>query len=347
MQIKRYALSMEEGALLATREFLPFAERDYIDRATGRLVKTQFFERVANGVFRIHRESNKPVTVHQIAEFKAKSFGRIAVSLGSVFTERVREKLKVNELPVEVFATTGHSSSFRFKGKMIYMKGMAKRKIALGETPAGRTMRDLWLLGEREFDEKLAVEVEKELQNHGKNFVHCKHLMPQWLTDRLRKPFINYANRESVRPFQKKLWQLYSPIFKGESQIYFDNSKLNKTRANSNESAKEDSLSDKLERLRRFVLQKRPEQNLDEELDKKEEREKEAAAAKEAEVEQEAAAAKEAESETDKETDAEFDAFESALEKFADGILDEEKERWLHLPESWDDDQFKGKEPDD
>lgn len=346
MQIKRYALAQEETALLATREFLPFAERKYIDRATGRLVKTQFFERLAYGVFRVHRDSNKPVTVQQIAEFKAKSFGRIAVSLGSVLTERVRIKLKIDEQPVEVFATTGHSSSFRFEGKIIYLKGMAKRKIALGETPAGRTMRDLWLLGEKSVDEKLANAVEKELHEHGKHLVNCKPLMPQWLTDRFQKPLINYANRESIRPFQKKLWQLYSPIFKGESQLYFDNSKLDKLLAPPEVGKEEISILDKIDLLKRFASISRSAERQEKEEKLGVEKTEEVLKEEEEEEEQKHEEQKQ-EEQTENPQDLLEPDFEAHLDSLARGLFDEEKEYWLHQPEIWDDDSISGREPDD
>lgn len=108
--------------------------------------------------------------------------------------------IEEGELPVDVFAVYGSSSSFRHKNGIVKFKGMGNRKLALGESRTGRLMRDLWVLGVHRVDVML---LEVSLLSLGREerieIAKLNAFMPSWLTH----CFID--NPKSLIAFRKRL----------------------------------------------------------------------------------------------------------------------------------------------
>lgn len=188
-QIVRYFSSLPPGTLISTRELLPFGKRGTVDWATHTLVNRQIIDRLASGVFRLRLPGNKPVSVADIAEFKARIFGRVLVSFGSVLPNEIEQLLPNLGKNTRVFAISGRTSAFQTSQSRVVLLGMARRKIALGNSEIGRAMRDLWFVGKRKRPEKDTFHcIDQVVDKHKRALPWYKPLMPQWQTDRYLYP---------------------------------------------------------------------------------------------------------------------------------------------------------------
>ena len=212
-QIKRYFSSLPPGTLISTRELLPFGKRGSVDWATHTLVNRQIIERLAQGVFRLRLPGNKPVSVAKIAEFKARIFGRVLVSSGTVLPEDIKHMMPGLEKDTVVFAISGRTSAFRTSKNRVVLLGMSKRKIALGNSEIGKAMRDLWFVGKRNRPSRATFEdIEPLVEKHKRALPWYKPLMPQWQTDRyLYKQFLHPLGT-IPKQFHLDLWSVKEPL---------------------------------------------------------------------------------------------------------------------------------------
>lgn len=150
----RFINGLPKGYIFTTRDLIPFAPRSTLDSALCRMVKGGILERLARGVFRLYDPRNRKVSVRQIAAVKRRAFGRkictVATFIDKEDIERLddrgRELLKPSS---HTLVSDGRTSSFLFHqdGSRINLKSAAMRINRLGETSAGRMLRDLWLQG--------------------------------------------------------------------------------------------------------------------------------------------------------------------------------------------------------
>lgn len=146
--ISRYSYTQ----IFTTREMLHLGSRESVDKALSRLVEWKCIERISPGVFRKFKYKNKPASPTQVAAVKAASFGRSIATMGSIEEQKNIPRLKVRtksnrDLPQIFFAIKGRTSSFVFGKIRIVLKGVASRKLALGESYFGRILRLAWLDG--------------------------------------------------------------------------------------------------------------------------------------------------------------------------------------------------------
>jgi len=137
-RLKQFVLGLPRGYIFSSRELLVYAERCSVDAFTSRQVKKQFLERLARGLFRVNKPDNPPVSARQIAAIKLRAFGKRICTIAQEF----------NVSPVAdvaIFGTNGRNSSFAFQGKRIILKTVTPRQFSLGESAAGRMLRDVWL----------------------------------------------------------------------------------------------------------------------------------------------------------------------------------------------------------
>jgi len=94
-----------------------------------------------------------PVTLMEVVTCRAKAFGREIIQSAReiAFQRGVIE----TPGPPNVFHTNGRTSKFRFGDEEIFLKGVSPRKMALGDSFVGQTIRALWHLGKDAVNENL------------------------------------------------------------------------------------------------------------------------------------------------------------------------------------------------
>lgn len=204
----RFLFGLPKGHIFTTRDLLPFARRTTIDSALSRMVRGGLLERLARGVFRFYDSNNKKVTVKQIAAIKRRAFGRkIATVANNIrreclprLNDRGKELLRPSK---ETHATDGRTSSFFMHTNCwrINLKSVSPRILALGESVAGKAMRDLWLIGNKDITLLDVREVWADLKPRDKAKVPAlKKLLPQWLTELLPPTPVHALEALMIRP---------------------------------------------------------------------------------------------------------------------------------------------------
>ena len=211
--LRRIIAIMPKNYVFTTRELLPFASRRSVDTFLSRMVKAQKLERLAWGVFREKPSSEDALILskEQILAIKRRAFaGRMARADAGVLNQRLP---KAASRVAFRFLTDGSSSSFKLwpQKVKVELKSAGRRLIAMGETKAGRALRNFWLQGSRqckreEVESSLCSLSEKELMQ----VIALKKVMPQWLTEML--PGHIEASETGIVSYLKnslfKAWQL-------------------------------------------------------------------------------------------------------------------------------------------
>lgn len=181
-QIRQHISELPPHKLFTTRDLLNYGTRSAVDNAIHKLVKFSEIVRVVPGVFRSpHR--NEIVGITELAQVKAKSFGRtivsyaedVAIDLGLVVEQDANGEF--------FFATDGRTSSFRFGPLKIHLKGTSPRKMALGDSRVGKTIRALCYLGqERVSDGLIELATSWLTESEREESGSLCAFMPAWLS---------------------------------------------------------------------------------------------------------------------------------------------------------------------
>lgn len=197
-RLRRYISALPQYQIFTTRELIPYGgKRSALDAALSRMVARGYLERLCRGVFRIFRSDNPTVAPREIAEIKLRAFAKRIASIAPVTA--MEEPLLLIELEAEsnsdlasnevVFATNGRSSRFMFGDRQIVVRGLAMRKLALGETKVGLGLRRIWLAGELAFDmDKLFTLCASFGREDWWELGKSRMFLPWWISDQ----FANY-----------------------------------------------------------------------------------------------------------------------------------------------------------
>lgn len=210
----RFINGLPRGYIFTTRDLIPFAPRSTLDSALSRLVKGGTLERLARGVFRFYDAKNRKVSARQIAAVKRRAFGRRIATVATAvdrdrlerLDDRGRELLKPSSTTL---VSDGRTSSFLFHqdGSRINLKSVAMRINKLGESTAGRMLRDLWLLGD---DSITTKDVEKAWSHLSPKEVAkvpaLKRLLPNWLVEMLPPTPSRCIEQLMIRPIKKPVY---------------------------------------------------------------------------------------------------------------------------------------------
>lgn len=199
--LRRYIAGLGRHQIFTTRELLGFGSRGAIDTALVRWVNAGLLERLARGVFRLCRSDNRPISVCEIAAVKCRAFGKKIATIGSA---ELSSRSIANKPEQFVFVTDGSTSSFWFGEKKIVLRGIAPRKLALGESEPGRALRDLWS-GRSVLLEGSRVRCQRSLlgRQSQPRIGYLKRFTPEWLSSLFPKAVAVAA--KSCKPIQALL----------------------------------------------------------------------------------------------------------------------------------------------
>lgn len=214
----RFLNGLPKGYIFTSRDLLPFAPRTTIDSALSRLVKNGTLERLARGVFRFFDPTNRKVSERQLAAIKRRAFGRkiatVATAVKRKLIERLddtgREKLKPSDVTL---VSDGRTSSFlnHQDGTRINCKSIAMRIKGLGESLAGRALRDLWLLGNGVTCSNDVTRAWRKLPPREVAKVPAlKKLLPDWLIRLLPSTPSHALEQLMIRPIKKPV--VFKPL---------------------------------------------------------------------------------------------------------------------------------------
>jgi len=218
----RFLNGLPRGYIFTSRDLIPFAPRTTIDSALSRLVLNGTLERLARGVFRFFDPSNRKVSDRQLAAIKRRAFGRkiatVATAVSRKQIERLndtgREKLKPSNVTL---VSDGRTSSFlnHQDGTRINCKSVAMRIKGLGESLAGRALRDLWLVGNGAVNGSDVMRVWRRLSPKEVSKVPAlKRLLPDWLVKLLPPTPTHVLEQLMIRPVKRPVH--FKPLARSE-----------------------------------------------------------------------------------------------------------------------------------
>ena len=181
--ILNHIARLPRNTIFTTREVLRYGTRNAVDQAMFQLVRDKLVLRLARGVFVRVRGMTKTFSVKEIAEAKAKAFGKSIFMHGADAARRIGLTKQGNE--GFVYLVDGSTSSFRVGDVVVHFKRCARRMIVLKDTGAGLAVRAMWNVGERITQAQIGL-VKRTLDRENfDRFVAGFGLMPAWLTDKL------------------------------------------------------------------------------------------------------------------------------------------------------------------
>jgi hypothetical protein len=175
--IRRFIFDLPSGKIFTTRDCLGFGLRGAVDTALHRLVYLGIIIRLARGVFVRDEKHLRKITAREVAEEKARAFGKDVIDHGANAAKEFG-LLPGNTARYLFHVNSGHSSSFKFSLGRIHLKGISQKRMRLGESRAGKSVRAL--------DKELYQSVSLRL-NHADREELRRNIrwMPAWLSARI------------------------------------------------------------------------------------------------------------------------------------------------------------------
>jgi hypothetical protein len=178
--IRRHIYKFVGDKPFSIRECLIYGPRNVVDQVFHRMLKQGRIVRVARGVY-IKSSAPQP-KVNEIIEVKAKAFYRTIAIHGSQAAGRLNKQFRAPEQLV--FASSGASSSFKIGNKTVRFVRTSDRKLKLGNSTIGLTIRALWHLGKKFCDTQTAALMVFDFRkNERKELRLSASIMPQWMRD--------------------------------------------------------------------------------------------------------------------------------------------------------------------
>lgn len=144
--IRRFLLTIAEGAIFSTRDLLSIGSRSAIDSALFRMVVSGRIVRLASGLFMKAKQSDpdwRPTT-EAIVQAKLLAFRRIGVVAAEMPSKSRGEPSALPSQTV-TYEITGNKSKFRlFNGILVQVRAMANRKLDLAQCGPGAKLKNLW-----------------------------------------------------------------------------------------------------------------------------------------------------------------------------------------------------------
>lgn len=182
MRLCRFISELPQGKTFTSIQCMQYGPRTSVDQALCRMVKAGRIVRVAYGVF-VRNDDQAPLpSVAEIAEAKAKAFGKQIYIHGRQLARKFR-LLEAEQEEQARFLVHASSSSFNTIHQRVYFEHASPRRTRIRGSKAAQMVAALWHLGKQRVT---AAEVQKatfELFRDDMIEVHAMGgLMPAWLS---------------------------------------------------------------------------------------------------------------------------------------------------------------------
>ena len=217
--LRKYMNLLRPGTVFAAKPLRAFGG-DSIYKALSRQVKTGALKRVSRGVYFLPYPNDPDYTpsAHEIASTKAKDQRIQILSFSSLSTEERGQTTPLESrltLPFEPpapttrsapqpetdrttvnhnkadpviarYYTNGSTSSFATLHGRVARRRVSNRRIALGDSQAGQSLRRLWDLGPQNCESERVRQMYLSFNRTDKEEVrNLLHLLPGWLMDKV------------------------------------------------------------------------------------------------------------------------------------------------------------------
>lgn len=188
------------GIPKAVRLLFCFGKEAQIYTIASELVKKRLLTRVIRGMYMLPTSDGSMPSDEAVALAKAEGFGKIIYELDDDIRNNARNLKIMSKNPIAMYATSGASSSFKYRNGTIVFYKMANRKIELMKRKLGSTLNNFWKLfthSKPEMDEKFEragiTEKDKSL------LPRILELLPMWLKTDLRTMYEEFPWRLSLK----------------------------------------------------------------------------------------------------------------------------------------------------
>lgn len=152
--VRRFINELPPRRVFVTRELLAYGNRKIIDWITCFLVAEEEIVRLARGVFVRNETGMEMPSIQEIAEAKARAFGKVVIPTMAKIAEKYelakpeKRDLRKKEIPddegVAQFAVIGCKGNFKTIHGQVKFKSIAPRKFFLHEEKVGQVILALW-----------------------------------------------------------------------------------------------------------------------------------------------------------------------------------------------------------
>lgn len=211
--IRRFLVTLAEGAVFSTRDLLSLGSRTAVDSALSRMVAAEHIVRLTSGLFMKVKRSDpdwRP-SIQTIAEAKLLAFRRIGVATTNAQTDAITQSSKSNaqskacgdgtisvsqtNLQTVVYETTGNRSKFRlFNGIVVQVKSIANRKLDLAQSVVGTKLKNIWQSVEQLCEDSARAFLRSLGREERADVKVLLPLLPQNISDLLGAPWSHRAD---------------------------------------------------------------------------------------------------------------------------------------------------------
>jgi len=181
--ILRHIANMKDGEIFTTRDCLKYGKRSNVDNALFTAVKTKIIVRLARGVFTRKTKKVYYPSAFEIAEIKARAFGKDLLIHGKDSAARLKMEAQGNA--EHTFYVDGSTSRFIYQKEYINLKKACKKRMHIPDDRVGLTLRALWHMGRQ----WVALNGVEQYFNSWSTRVHKEEIhknkawIPAWLAD--------------------------------------------------------------------------------------------------------------------------------------------------------------------
>ncbi len=200
---RKYVNELPKGQPFVTRELLPYGNRDSVDKCTQAMVASAMILRKARGVFVRNDLGLEELTIEQIAEAKARAFGKFlipsevaqAAALGLEKPKKIskrKRKLPKDDRPnpKATFAVLGTTSEFLTIHGYVRLKHIAARKYFVAQHKVGEVLAGIWhaTLDAYPDFQSILRKANFETEEH-RRFKELANWVPEWVHEHFRAEF--------------------------------------------------------------------------------------------------------------------------------------------------------------
>ncbi|MBY0550625.1 MAG: hypothetical protein K2W95_25325 [Candidatus Obscuribacterales bacterium] len=190
--IRRFLVTIVEGAIFATRDLLSIGSRSSIDSALSRMVASGRIVRLASGLFMKPKASDpdwRPPT-ETIVQSKLLVFRRIGVAVSETPVKAQDDTPALPGDQTVTYEISGNRSRFRlFNGIFVQVRSMANRKLDLAQCDLGTKLKTLWQSADRICEDSVRAFLSGLGREEKSDIKVLLALLPHHLSDLLGAPW--------------------------------------------------------------------------------------------------------------------------------------------------------------
>lgn len=194
--ILSHSESLNEGGVIAPKEFLHLGSRAAVDQALSRLVKAGHLLRVARGIYavpvRTERTVRAPSTESVVKAIAALGKQTIAASGAHAAKSLGLTRVVPDQ---EVYLTSGKKKELQIGERTIALQHAPYWLLSLGSTPAGNALRALDWVGEGQADSASKALNRKLAKDQWDMLISVRASLPSWMAAALGRA----SAREALR----------------------------------------------------------------------------------------------------------------------------------------------------